>query len=313
MPVRSDDIKEYTDFLQKIAATLGAFDFKHDILVWHYTSGPGLLGIIESGTIYSTQVSCLNDSSEIRYASSLYRSALLALLPNYASNEAVRSFLQYYLTLMDEEPERPNHAPSPFFVACFSAEEDDLTQWRSYCGGENGYAIGFPISKLFGSTSNSLVVRVNYDRSVHENLAREAAEATVRFFEKGIAENRSETPAKWQEEFLTFWDPFISRLAPLVKDPGFKSENEYRIIHEFQTSQLTDMQFLQKKSMLSRHIALTFPLGGEAWVPRLPIEKVLVGPCRHREITRISVDTLMRKMGYASGKVFSSQRPFQEP
>jgi hypothetical protein len=312
MPILPEDQNQYVEFIQSKVKALKSFDFSNETILWHYTNGPGLLGILETGTLYSTQVSCLNDSSEIRYASSLFKNALITSLPKWSSDKAVESFVQRYLKLIEEEPERPNHAPSPFFVTCFSQEDDDLNQWRSHCGGENGYAIGFVVSKLFG-TANSVLVRVNYDRALHEELAAEVAEATVKFFQEGLEKNRAESPEKWEEEFLTHWDPFISRLAPMVKDPGFNSENEYRIVHEFHVEELKDMKFVQKKTMLSRHLALSFPLGGEAWVPRLPIAKVMVGPCRHREITRISVDTLLRKMGYGSGKVVSSQRPFQEP
>jgi len=312
MPILPEDEKQYQDFIQAKVKELGSLDFNKETLLWHYTNGSGLLGILESGTMYSTQVSCLNDSSEIRYATLLFRNALTALMPKFSSDATVESFLQKYLRLLEEEPERPNHAPSPFFVTCFSQQEDDLNQWRSYCGGENGYAIGFVASKLFGAW-NSILVRVNYDRSLHEKLASEIAEATVAFLQDGLDKNRAESPQKWEEEFFAYWDPFITRLSPMVKDPGFSSENEYRVIHEFHVAELKDMKFMQKRTMLSRHVALSFPLGGEAWVPRLPIEKVLVGPCRHREITRISVDTLLRKMGYGSGKVSSSQRPFQEP
>lgn len=51
---------------------------------------------------------------------------------------------------LSDEPESPSHAPSMYFVTCFSEEEDDLSQWRAYCGGENGYAIGFRAAGLFG-------------------------------------------------------------------------------------------------------------------------------------------------------------------
>jgi hypothetical protein len=311
MPVLPEDVKAYDAFLTKQVEALESVKFDNDAVLWHYTTGTGLQGIIESGTLYATQVSCLNDSSEIRYATSLFKNALIGLLAKYATDPKIESFVKKFLKLIEEEPERPNHAPSPFFVTCFSHHEDDLSQWRSYCGGENGYAIGFVASNLFG-TSNSVTVRVNYDAALHQSVASEIADKTVQFFRDGLDNKRAATAEEWEEEFLAFWDPYITRLAPMVKDPGFAAENEYRIIHELHVAELKDMKFIQKKTMMARHLPLSFPRGGEAWVPRLPIEKVLVGPCRHREISRVSVDTLMRKMGYGSGKVFSSQRPFQE-
>jgi len=311
MSIHPDDQKEYDAFLQERVKALGSLSFEPGTLIWHYTDGPGLIGILESGTLFSTQVSCLNDSSEIRYASSLFKNALVGLLTKYSADAAIQSFLKKYLKLLEEEPDHPTHAPSPFFVTCFSAQEDDLTQWRSYSGGENGYAIGFIASSLF-TAPDSLLVRVNYDRQLHETLASEIGEATVRFFRSGLDKKRAETPEKWEEEFFNFWDPYITRIAPMVKDHGFRAENEYRVIHEFRVSELMHLKMIQKKSMMTRHLPLIFPRGGEAWVPRLPITKIIVGPCRHREITRISVDTLLRKMGYGTGKVTASQRPFQE-
>jgi len=278
MPISPEDVeKKYHPFITERVKALASFQFSNDIVLWHYTTGAGLIGIIESGTLYSTQVSCLNDSSEIRYASSIFKNALLALLPKYSADESVASFLKKYLELIEDEPERPNHAPSLYFVTCFSQQEDDLTQWRSYCGGENGYAIGFAASNLFGNP-NSTLVRVNYNRTTHEKIAAEIAEATVDFFCDGLNNKRAERPEKWAEEFLTFWDPSITRLAPLVKDPGFAAENEYRIVHELQKLELKDMKILQKKTMMSRHLPLSFPAGPEAWVPRLPLKKVIVGP-----------------------------------
>jgi hypothetical protein len=162
---------------------------------------------------------------------------------------------------------------------------------------------------LFG-IANSILVRVNYDRQLHEKVAEDLAEATVTFFRDGLTKNRAASAEKWTEEFLTFWDPYITKLAPMVKDPGFSSENEYRIIHEFQIDEMKRLKFIQKQTMMSRHLPLSTP--GEMWVPRLPIAKVLVGPCRHAEITRISVDTLLRQMGYGTGHVFSSTRPYQQ-
>jgi len=212
---------------------------------------------------------------------------------------------------IEEEPDFPNHAPSAFFVACFSAEEDDLSQWRSYGLGENGYAIGLRAKNLFGSL-NSILVRVNYDKELHEKIASEVAEATVRFFREGVNNKRAATISTWEDEFLAAWDLEITYLAPLVKDPCFKAENEYRIIHVFNTGEIKDLKFIQKETMMARHLPLSLPLGGEAWVPRLPIERVIVGPCRHREITRVSVDTLLRKMGYGTGRVIASKRPFQK-
>jgi hypothetical protein len=278
MPVLPKDVEQYNKFLEQKLRELKCLDFDlENALLWHYTTGHGLKGIIESGTIYSTQVSCLSDSSEIRYAASFFKSALNSLLTKSAGDPIVESLLKKYLTLLEEQPDRPNHAPSPFFVSCFSAQEDDLSQWRSYGGGENGYAIGFRGPGLLG-VPNSLLVRVSYDKAAHEKIASEVAEATVRFFRDGLEQKRSESAEIWEGEFLEKWDTLITYLAPLVKDPGFSSENEFRIVHELQVTELKDMKFIQKDTMMSRHLPLGLPRGARRGFPDSQSEKYWSAP-----------------------------------
>jgi hypothetical protein len=311
MPNPTSFEKELNDFNAEQVKRLGSLVFDHNTLVWHYTTGDGLIGILESGTLYSTQVSCLNDSTEVRYGQLVFKNALTEVLANYQGSERTKQFLARYLKLAEEDPKTPSHAPSPFFIACFSSEEDSLSHWRAYCNGVNGYAIAFKASDLFGAP-NSALVKVNYDKGLHEEIAASVAAATAEFYEEGLQGKSEEEASKWEEEFLQAWDTKISYLAPLVKDPGFGGENEYRIIHEFSAGDLRQTVIVQKKTMMTRHVPVWFPRGIEAWVPRLPIDRVMVGPCRHPGITSISVDTLLRKMGYGTGKVTRSVRPFQE-
>lgn len=309
MPKSSYEI--HRDFVFEQVKVLGSFDFDAEVRLWHYTNGPALISIVESGTLYSTQVSCVSDSSEVRYAQALYKRALTDLLSNYKGDDRVKEFLTRYLKMMEEDPRMPSHAPSPFFISCFSREEDNLNQWRGYGNGVNGYAIAFKAGNLMGA-ANSWIVKVNYDKEIHEKITATVAATTIKLYEEGLAGKNSDEIVKWENEFLLSWDSNISYLAPLVKDPGFSDENEYRIIHEFVADDLKKIVISQKKTMMTRHVPICFPRGGEAWVPRLPIENVMVGPCRHPGITGISVDTLLRRMGYGGGKMMYSVRPFQE-
>lgn len=45
-------------------------------LLWHYTSGQNLINILREGEIWTTQVACLNDSTEILHAAKVFREAL---------------------------------------------------------------------------------------------------------------------------------------------------------------------------------------------------------------------------------------------
>jgi len=50
--------------------------------LWHYTSAEGLLGILESGEMFASHVSCMNDSLEHLYLTKVMLKKLKARLPN---------------------------------------------------------------------------------------------------------------------------------------------------------------------------------------------------------------------------------------
>jgi len=312
MPVTPEEIKQYEAFVLEQIKRLKAIEYDPETVLWHYTNGKGLVGIVESGTIHATHVACLNDSTEIRYASRLLREAILELKERNADDLPAHEFLTKVLELSSENPGVPIHAPSRFFVSCFSAQEDDLSQWRAYgeSGGENGYSIGFTL-RGFNGYLNSAVLKVNYDPELHKSIAADAAAATLRFYLEGLSKRPPGNKDAWRDEFLVEWDQWLARLAPIVKDECFKAENEFRLVHELNVTELHRIRFVQRDSLLSRYLPLSFPIWMRTRVPMLPIAKVVVGPGRHQAITRVGVVVLLTQMGYGNVPITISQRPLQ--
>jgi len=179
------DNEKYQKFLHAQVERLGSFKFDPETLLWHYTNGSGLLGILSSGTLYSTQVSCLNDSSEIRYGQVLFQKALTERIATLDGDERVKQFAVRYSKMIEEAATvmTPPHAPSPFFVTCFSSEEDDLSTWRAYGPNQKGYAIAFKAKQLF-NPGNALL-KVNYDANLHKELAAEVVAMTLKLYVSG--------------------------------------------------------------------------------------------------------------------------------
>ncbi len=310
MPIPDDEKKRYTDFALGLARELGSISIPPETILWHYTNGPSLIAIIESMSIFSTQLSCLNDTTELRYASRLFQQALATKRAAITSEGTPSALLDGALEYFKENPDFPAQAIVPHFVTCFSEERDDLSQWRAYGGGENGYAIGFRAVDLWGCPDAALV-RINYDAALHSALALKAVEAMVEFFLDAVKKYVPADLTKFGKEFFEAWDPAITMVAPLVKDPGFRKERECRIVKGFQLDELEKLKFLQKGTMMSRHLPLQ-PSRGSATTPyRLPIAEAMVGPCRHPQISRTSVDTILRQKGYPTGLVSISKIPFQ--
>ena len=306
MPVTPEEQQKYIAFAQGIVDRLKCLAVESTDIVWHYTSGDALISIVEAGILYSTQVACLNDSTEVLYATNLFREQLLALHGEGGLSSEETRFVENVIKNNTDQVK----IPSDWFVTCFSKEKDDLSQWRAYGGGENGYAIAFLVGGFFGHGSR--VARVNYDKDAHVQGAKELAKATLSFYMEGFqARNSNEEKAAWEDEFLKEWDKWITQLAPMIKDSAFRNENEFRIIRQFTPPDLAKLRFRQKQSLMSLHLPLAFPpsfMTTQALL--LPIVEVMVGPGRHKDQSRLGAEMLLRQRGY-SIPVTVSDIPFQ--
>ncbi|KLK93104.1 hypothetical protein AA309_11135 [Microvirga vignae] len=307
--ITADELKAYNSFGLDLIRSIQPRT--SDVLprtLWHYTSGDTFIRIIESGALWSTQIACLNDHTEFGYAINLLRSAIRDLRTRLSDNEAIR-----LCELLDERLGTADTHSTGYFVACMSAEDDDLSQWRAYGGGEGGFAIGLDPAPLFKASAEGqgFLVQVLYDLSHQNSLIARIAEATVRFYCEGLRRRPGVDREKWLTCFLTTWEVVVSPFAVMLKHPKFSGEKEWRFVRTLQAEDVNNLQFLQRRTLMSRHLPLRFPSEREPGL--LPITHVKVGPCRYKQISRISAGDLLLKKGYdVDGILFEeSEAPFQ--
>jgi hypothetical protein len=99
------------------------------------------LSIVETGRIRATHIRYLNDWSEAETMWSVVLSPLKEGKDS-ARSAAEKKRLSEIIALA-----RARRLPTDF-VASFSEEGDDLSQWRSYCSGAAGFSIGFSSDAL---------------------------------------------------------------------------------------------------------------------------------------------------------------------
>jgi hypothetical protein len=188
-----------------------------------------------------------------------------------------------------------------------------LSQWRAYSGGENGYAIGFSGPGVFigAGLSHNYLAAVNYDRALHDEIAATVADQTVSFFTEGLRARGNVDREQWHREFATVWGEACAWIAPVIKDPAFKSEEEWRLVRPLNAADVASMKYRQRRSMMTRHLPITLALPGSA--RPLPIVEIMVGPSRHKESSRASVGDLLQAHGYPheDNRVTISHIPFQ--
>jgi hypothetical protein len=279
--------------------------------LWYYTSASTFVHILKANSVWSTQISCLNDHSEFRYAVRLLREEFKTFFGN--DDENVRWLVGHlYETMANDGADI-----SQFFVFCMSLMRDDLSQWRAYGGGEGGVCIGFDpmqIVKTPGLLKSGFLVPVFYQPKDHKFLVTGIANATIKFFKDGLATRPGSNRAKWADSFLKAWGDHIIHLAPVLKDSAFEKELEWRLICSLSSDDVKKIEIQQRSTLISRHLPLSF---GE----KLPIREAVIGPCRHPSVSLVSVGTYLRARGYQVNEfgendpnkvtVTSSRIPFQ--
>ena len=131
----------------EMRAALDTFDQKVDEIVrsfvqtiessppptklFHYTSAAGLEGILNSGCFWLSDTFALNDPSEIEHGVSIATSILGRRVSE--ARPETKLFAESFEAFLTQGGVK---ASGHFFSTSFSANGDDLGQWRAY--GENG-------------------------------------------------------------------------------------------------------------------------------------------------------------------------------
>jgi hypothetical protein len=276
---------------------------KQEKILFHYTSLEGLLGIIESNSIWATNILYLNDASELNYAKDLFRSQLVyfqknlgnALMPESQFFQEIIENIEYFIIGKD------------FFVCSFSEEDDLLSQWRSYCPGGIGFSLGFKLTKLKECVKQQkfTIMPCCYNKAEQkEKINKCINETSLRF--------RNENEPDWQSLSFELIIEFI-KLAPTFKHPKFQEENEWRIIAElYPPTALPNkyyelFKFRPGQSMIVPYIEISLPKGEE----NLIIDKIVVGPTHEPQLSKGSVETLLRAKNVEFGEIQCSTIPYR--
>jgi hypothetical protein len=289
--------------------------------LYQYTSALGLKGLIESGCVHATHIAFMNDKSEYQIGVTLFEEIL----------SSGRQALPELSALFDEMARRIsgtspfNYAPA--FVACFSAERNDLNQWRAYAGTSGGYCVGFNAQKLWSRaySSGGFLAPVIYNRETAKQLVS-------RFFEGALAEYRrvaKKYTGKAQElhrsEWVTALFALSSNLLPILKHESFRAEHEWRVVYPLRFTTEVKTKPRIRTNILCPYVELKlgeanqYPAGWPANSPGrlkalpdlLPIEEILAGSSEDEELSQISARAILESHAYGGVTVGQSKLPFR--
>ena len=201
-------------------------------VIWHYTDGPGALGVVGSGTLWATSIAFLNDRQEYEYGLAFMREVDDLV----QASRYVHPLQKLYLKSCLIAATAPN-VTLRTFVTCASEADDSLAQWRAY-GSSGGYSLGLdphaPALLLCegandeGFAYSSVVSdwrRVVYEPDEQRNLATETVALVLQ-----LAPHPNNLTGVPYADAVDMSAAHIVATAAYIKHPSFVEEQEVRAV-----------------------------------------------------------------------------------
>lgn len=198
------------------------FVLDKDTRVYHYCSVDTFVNILKTNSIWLTHAREMNDSFEDIYFEAPLKKALQAFEDK---TEIEQKLLQKIVSAYSDRVDFP-------YVACFSRENDVLSQWRAYADDGRGVAIGFELGMLphfdltmqqhgEALTTPIMIDEVSYCREDDEiEFMRKILSACLINYRK--SENEAMVFAQGVNA--------LSKLSIFAKGKGFEEEQEVRLV-----------------------------------------------------------------------------------
>lgn len=248
--------------------------------LFHYCSTETFLNIIRNKTLRLSDVCKSNDYKETKW------------LLEYIEEEIIRQYKEdpflkgklidgldeittLKLIIQSIKDRMLERSDALFYVACFSAEGDKLSQWRGYADDGCGLSIGFSIDTLqtlISKEENLELFKVDYASQGNTESSKQ-----VKKYSKDIIESirrviASEEPKKlFSRE--TYAIDGLHELSSRIfiqesiryKNPAFKEEVEWRLVFDDEIDKYDNWEYwydkVEGRSSLSGEIAALFPNG----------------------------------------------------
>lgn len=239
-------------------------------LVYYYCTVTAALAILRDKELWMTDIRNLNDLNELTGVYNIF----FNLLEDYDED---RERALGSLFAIARQPgaiqlyERPLGA-HPYYVACFSKNQDSVSQWVSFADDGHGVAIGFDESQLMSAArADGLEYHaISYVRE--DDIAKNIPEIYDYLVNGGFEGGRA------------LMDATMSRIKEIYesgayfKTHHYKSENEKRIIYEYPHEvknlpegwKVKKIKAYAKKNMINTCVPLAFPASA--------IKAVITGP-----------------------------------
>lgn len=287
-------------------------------ILYKYMSQAGFLGIINSQSIWATDIFYLNDAAEYHHSVDMIRNEIdnkskdiTIPLTGFsgAKSDTVKvvhkkDVQKHFLGVLNNMI--GFLSDFHIFVCSFSEAEDSLSQWRGYCPGGSGLCVGFDSSLLakYFEERNYRIEQCIYDFDQQKEKISDLLDQYLEDVPQ--VETSDELPFMGGPQTNKFISEFF-QIAPIYKDPSFIEEQEWRFISAPRPYGFPWVEYREGLSMIIPYDNVNIFRDDS----NLPIKHVIIGPTPHPQLSLNSVKGLLISNGLAATKVSKSRCPYR--
>jgi DUF2971 family protein len=274
--------------------------------LYHYTNAAGLIGIIESRSLWASAIGHSNDLREIACAYEIAAPIVNELLEHSEFQTSNQKNLLRFLQTFFASPERPMQDG---YAVSFCVRGDLLSQWRAY-GDQGGFSVEFdPVTRfdpLQGQTvsfrsnaGHKIILRqIDYDPDSHRIVLRTRLEQVLRFVYRLTDGQENPEITSLVNSLFTWW---LVEWVYSVKDAAFEEEQEWRLIC------FPNINWVEGAFVFTHYDTVKSRIRNGEIVPYvvveptqtlLPIKSVNCGPHPHPSLTQRAVELALKSSGY---------------
>lgn len=290
--------------------------------IYHYTSISGLISIIESQTIFCTNINFLNDKKEFKHGVNIIEKVLQKLKKeNFESS--VLEMVEKHIDLI-YKGER--------YVTCFSKDGDLLSQWRAYANQGKGVSIGFDFLTFEDSIEQFIHGKhIEYEEEFQQQVIEELIRIIIKFFlERKDFIDWADYGFEWLVNTVII--EFLQDIIASYKSCSFREEQEYRFeylidgnmvkkedeVINFRSSETLIIPYIQLETKYRRFLRDkekgkydnygAYPIFA---LDKFPIKEIIIGPSLDFETMKFGLEELLLKHNYDNVKIIKSEIPYR--
>jgi hypothetical protein len=262
----------------------------------HYTNAVGLMGLLETGKLWASLATHLNDSAEIVFGQQLIRERLERAAASDPEGKALLGRLGL--------AERPLW--SDIYIVSFSAAGDLLSHWRAYAD-SRGYMLTFDLDRLPEEVPLTHVTYQEHDVDRFEGTLRALAD----FYRRHLRSGTGDPALRGAEQALRRG---LAMAAAALKPPSFAEEKEWRHIVFCERCDAGEpcptLRFRERAGGIVPYHEIDVR-GPEGRPQDFPLSGITIGPGLDPGLEARALSLLLRQKGLAHVTVDSTRVTFR--